>query len=71
MPFGITDFIAPDFNPGIKMDIDCDKCRRYGRSGIGSYHLHNPHKTSTTTKPSFEMDRANGTKIELLIFTPD
>ena len=32
---------------------------------VGSCHLHNPHKTHTTTNPSFEMDRAYGTIIEV------
>ncbi len=62
----MADFIAPDFNPGAMMGIDCGKCRRYGRFAfwiIPFLWLHNPYIIiCLNTNPSREMDRAYGTK---------
>ena len=69
----MNDFIAPDFNPGAMMGIDCGKCRRYGRFAfwiISFLWLHNPCLIWPNINPSHEMDRAYGTKRKVARFKP-
>jgi len=37
---------------------------------VGTRHKYNLYKTLTTTNPTFEMDRAYSTKIEVTRFNP-